>query len=229
MSKIIKPQGKINSIDTLDDVIGKKRLLIFDMDGTLLDSMEFWQNLGRQYLESKGKSPDDDLEDVIESMTLQESASYFKKKYDLDEDTEEIIKEVVDFIEDKYLNEIPLKKGVKKFLEKVYYQGYKMCILTTSEKSQAVGALKRTGVLDLFDEVYTDKDFNLSKKDPQIYVKTCEKMGEFPSDTVLFEDALYAIESAKKTKCTVVGVYDEYSKGDWDKIISIADKAIKNF
>ena len=229
MSEIIQPQEKINSIDILNDVMAKKRLLIFDMDGTLLDSMEFWQNLGRKYLESKGKSPEDDLEAIIESMTLQESASYFKKKYDLDEDTEEIIKEVLDFIEDKYLNEIPLKKGVKKFLEKVYSQGYKMCILTTSEKSQAIGALKRTGVLDLFDEVYTDRDFNLSKKDPQIYIKTCEKMGESPSDTVVFEDALYAVESAKKTKCTVVGVYDEYSKGDWDKIISIADKAIKNF
>ena len=118
---------------------------------------------------------------------------------------------------------------IKKFLEKVNSQGYKMCILTTSEKSQAVGALKRTGVLDLFDEVYTDRDFNLSKKDPQIYIKACEKMGESPSDTVVFEDALYAVESAKKTKCVVVGVYDEYSKGDWDKIISIADKTIQSF
>ena len=118
---------------------------------------------------------------------------------------------------------------MKKFLEKVYSQGYKMCILTTSEKSQAIGALKRTGVLDLFDEVYTDRDFNLSKKDPQIYIKACEKMGESPSDTVVFEDALYAVESAKKTKCVVVGVYDEYSKGDWDKIISIADKTIQSF
>ena len=73
-----------------------------------------------------------------------------------------------------------------------------MCILTTSEKSQAIGALKRTGVLDLFDAVYTDRDFDLSKKNPQIYIKTCEKMDELPSDTVVFEDALYAVESAKK-------------------------------
>ena len=159
-------------------------------------------------------------------MTLKESASYFKTKYSLEEDVETIIKQVLDFIEDKYLNEIPLKKGAKDFLIKAHSDGYKMCILTTSEKSQAIGALKRTGVLDLFDEIYTDRDFDLSKKNPQIYVKTCEKMGESPSDTVVFEDALYAVESAKKAQCTVIGVYDEYSKCDWQNIKNIANSTI---
>ena len=223
MQKCYKKELKLR----LDNWIDKnKKLFIFDMDGTLLDSMEFWQNLGRQYLESKGKTPENNLEKIIESMTLKESASYFKTKYNLEEDVETIIKQVLDFIEDKYLNEIPLKKGVKEFLIKAHSEGYKMCILTTSEKSQAIGALKRTGVLDLFDAVYTDRDFDLSKKNPQIYIKTCEKMGESPSDTVVFEDALYAVESAKKAKCTVIGVYDEYSKCDWQNIKNIANSTI---
>ena len=214
MSQIIKEQHN----EQINHIIDKnKKLLIFDMDGTLLDSMGFWQNLGRRYLESKGKAPENNLEKIIESMTLKESASYFKTKYNLEEDVETIIKQVLDFIEDKYL---------KDFLIKAHSEGYKMCILTTSEKSQAIGALKRTGVLDLFDEIYTDRDFDLSKKNPQIYVKTCEKMGESPSDTVVFEDALYAVESAKKAQCTVIGVYDEYSKCDWQNIKNIANSTI---
>ena len=197
MSQIIKEQHN----EQINHIIDKnKKLLIFDMDGTLLDSMGFWQNLGRRYLESKGKAPENNLEKIIESMTLKESASYFKTKYNLEEDVD--------------------------FLIKAHSDGYKMCILTTSEKSQAIGALKRTGVLDLFDEIYTDRDFDLSKKNPQIYVKTCEKMGESPSDTVVFEDALYAVESAKKAQFTVIGVYDEYSKCDWQNIKNIANSTI---
>ena len=90
----------------------------------------------------------------------------------------------------------------------------------------AIFDMAKTPVLDLFDEIYTDRDFDLSKKNPQIYVKTCEKMGESPSDTVVFEDALYAVESAKKAQCTVIGVYDEYSKCDWQNIKNIANSTI---
>ena len=99
MQKCYKKELKLR----LDNLIDKnKKLLIFDMDGTLLDSMEFWQNLGRQYLESKGKTPENNLEKIIESMTLKESASYFKTKYNLEEDVDTIIKQVLDFIEDKH-------------------------------------------------------------------------------------------------------------------------------
>ena len=123
MSQIIKEQHN----EQINHIIDKnKKLLIFDMDGTLLDSMGFWQNLGRRYLESKGKAPENNLEKIIESMTLKESASYFKTKYNLEEDVETIIKQVLDFIEDKYLNEIPLKKGAKDFLIKAHSDGYKM-------------------------------------------------------------------------------------------------------
>ena len=69
----------------------------------------------------------------------------------------------------------------------------------------------------------------MSKKNPQIYIKVCERMNEVPQNTVVFEDALYAIESAKKAHCTVIGVYDEYYKNDWNKIQSIADGIIYDF
>ena len=146
----------------LDRIIHNKKLLIFDMDGTLLDSMKLWKYLGRIYLQSKGKLAQDNLEEVIDIMTLNESASYLKSTYNLNESLDIIENQILDMIEDKYLNEIPLKEGVKEYLIQLNKMGYKMCILTTSQKNQALAALKRTEILDLFDKVYTDKDFELS-------------------------------------------------------------------
>ena len=103
----------------LDNIIDNKKLLVFDMDGTLLDSMELWRYLGRIYLKSKGKEVEDNLEEVIDCMTLEESASYFKSNYNLNEDINVIEKEIISFIEKKYLNDIPLKNGVKKYLQEL--------------------------------------------------------------------------------------------------------------
>lgn len=227
--KVFIRKNRDGNVMELDNIIDNKKLLVFDMDGTLLDSMELWRYLGRIYLKSKGKEVKDNLEEVIDCMTLEESASYFKSNYNLNEDINVIEKEIISFIENKYLNDIPLKSGVKEYLQELHKEGYKMCVLTTSEKKQAISALRRTGILDLFDKVYTDKDFTMSKTNPQIYIKVCERMNEAPQNTVVFEDALYAIESAKNANCTVIGVYDEYYKNDWNKIQSIADGTIYNF
>lgn len=207
----------------------KEKLLIFDMDGTLLDSMELWTNLGRFYLESKGKIVQDDLEKIIDSMTLEESASYFKFTYKLKEDVDTIIKQILDFIKDKYLYEIPLKKGAYNYLKSMKKKGNLMCILTTSEKSLAIAALKRNGVLNLFNEVYTDKDFDMSKRESQLYINVCKNMNVNSNEAVVYEDSLYAIESAKKAGCKVIGVYDDFSKKDWKRINFIADEVIINF
>ena len=162
-------------------------------------------------------------------MTLNESASYLKSTYNLNESLDIIENQILDMIEDKYLNEIPLKEGVKEYLIQLNKMGYKMCILTTSQKNQALAALKRTEILDLFDKVYTDKDFERSKRNPQIYLQVCRDMNEKPQDTVVFEDALYAVESAKLSHCKVVGIYDEYYKDDWNKIVSMSDESIYSF
>lgn len=206
-----------------------RKLLIFDMDGTLLDSMNYWRELGRIYLKLKGKSPEDDLEEKIESMTLQESASYLREKYDLKENEEQIQEEVMSLIEDKYKNEIPLKKGAKSYLDKMKKCGYRMCILTTCEKNNAISALKRLQILDFFEQIYTDKDFKVTKKSPKIYIEVCEKMNSNPYETTIYEDAPYAIKAAKNTECKVVGVYDDFYKQDWNKIKSMADCTIENY
>ena len=136
----------------LDRIIHNKKLLIFDMDGTLLDSMKLWKYLGRIYLQSKGKLAQDNLEEVIDIMTLNESASYLKSTYNLNESLDIIENQILDMIEDKYLNEIPLKEGVKEYLIQLKKMGYKMCILTTSQKNQALAALKRTEILEQLNE-----------------------------------------------------------------------------
>ena len=200
--------------------------IIFDIDGTLLDSMSMWENLGSIYLKSKSITPPNNLTEIIENKTLEESAEYFIRDFGLNETVENVVNGILSLIKYHYEEEVVLKPHTLDLLEKEKASGSRMCILTATDKDLAIAALKRNGILDYFEEVYTCSLLGLSKRHPEIFIKTCELMNFEPENTVVYEDALYAIKSAKKAGLKVIAVNDSSNRKDIDEIKSLADKII---
>lgn len=183
--------------------------IIFDMDGTILDSMDYWKYLGRDYLKANNIVPPDNLNEIIEDMTMEESSKYFIEKLGLNKDSETIIKEIYDLIEYEYENIIEPKEDIKKIILDEYEKGTSMCILTTSGYNCAEKAMKRVGLNHCFKKIITSDMLNMSKRTKDIYLKTCEIMKYNIDETIVYEDAPYAIKAAKEAGLKVVEVYDK--------------------
>lgn len=201
--------------------------IIFDMDGTLLDSMPVWENLGSMYLKSCGAEPEKGLSKIIEMMTLEESAAYFKDTYLPQKNVDEIKKGILLFIQGQYENVIPLKAGRKALLQQLSQSGATMCILTTSDEHCARAALERLGVYQYFQRILTSEELNLSKRTPQIYLKTCSEMGFRPENKTVYEDGLTQVKMAKTAGCRVIAAFDESSRKDWNEIMQFADEILE--
>lgn len=187
--------------------------IIFDMDGTILDSMDYWKYLGRDYLIANNIVPPDNISQIIEDMTMEEAANYFIEKLGLKKDTETVVRETYDLIEYKYEEVIEPKEDIKKLILDEYEKGTSMCILTTSGYNCAEKAMKRIGINHCFKKILTGDMLNMSKRTKDIYIKTCEIMNYNPAETIVYEDAPYAIKAAKEAGLEVVQVYDKA----WDE------------
>ncbi len=191
---------------------------IFDLDGTLIDSMPIWNDLSFNFLTARGVTPKPDLRDNVSTMFLRESSQYVVDEYNLDCTADDVLDFMHGQIDNFYINLVLPKEDVIPFLEGLKKAGIKMCVATATERRLAIPALERNGMLGYFDEVFTCAELGVSKRDPLIFEKALEHLGTEKQETYVFEDSYHAVETAAEAGFPVAAVYDESAAGKKDKI-----------
>ena len=195
---------------------------IFDLDGTLLDSMFIWDTIGEEYLRSLGKEPHEDLKETFMTLTLEEAAEYYREHYGVTLSVKEIVDGVNAMVEQTYRTKVTLKPGISEYLAWLKENGVRMCVATVTDRYLVEETLERLGVRHYFSEIYTCAEVGSGKDKPVIYQKALEHLGTEKSDTYVFEDLPFALNTAKTDGFPTVGVYDRH-EAHQDELKELAD------
>ncbi len=201
---------------------------IFDFDGTLFDSMSIWETAGADFLRSIGIAPKKNLWLTLKSMSLLQSAEYLKNEYELPLTIDEIINGINQTVADFYLYRAMPKKNAAEFLTALQDNGVKMCIATATDRHLIEAALKRCNMLHFFEEIFTCTEVGCGKDKPHIYNRALDFLATDKCETVVFEDACYAVHTARNADFLVAGVFDRYELQQ-DKLKELADIYLTDF
>lgn len=204
----------------------KNKNIIFDMDGTLVDSMPFWKNSAKEYAQEKGVVIPDNFDEVTGVMDLNEYAEYVKNELGIDTNLEQITNAAVKIMNKHYASDIPAKTGMVELIKREYEAGSNLVIFSASDKTSVEILLNRFGVRECFKDIYTVYDIGLNKSDKESYRKAAHLAGMDEENVWVYEDILRGVKAAKEAGFNVCAVYDEDSKKDWDIIKTYADKII---
>ena len=202
---------------------------IFDLDGTLIDSMWIWEKIDTDYLINKGYTKPENLKDEIGHLSFEQTAIYFKNKFNISDTVEEIMKEWHSMAVAHYTKDVKLKPGAKDFLIKLKTMNIKIGLATSNSQELLKAALEANGIYELFDSITTTDEVARGKNFPDVYLLSSEKLGVKPHECVVFEDILPAVQGAKAAGMKVIAVYDESSEQDKDKVISLANSYIESY
>ncbi|MDR1132357.1 MAG: HAD family phosphatase [Oscillospiraceae bacterium] len=202
---------------------------IFDMDGTLTDSMHIWIDMAGQYLISCGINPREGLEKDIRHLTGVQMIAYLRKEYGLDRTLEEVSAGIGRLVEPYYRNTVPTKADVTLLLDRLREKGVKMCVASATDQSLVELVLGRLGLLDYFSAVFSCVTLLTGKEKPLIFEKALAHLGTPRAETFVFEDALYAAKTAKKAGFPIVGVYDPSAEDTIGEMIALSDIYIRDY
>lgn len=213
----------------LKELVDNSKAIIFDLDGTLIDSMNVWSDIDKEFFKMHDLPFEKDYQKEIGHKGLKEIAAYTKTRYNLKESEDEIISIWLDMAKEAYAYKIPLKEGVKSFLEYLQSKNRKMGIATSNSLELTELILKHHDIYKYFSKVVTVNELKTNKGSPDIYLHISDSFGLTPNECIVFEDLLTGIRTAKKAGYKVVGVKEISSLDKEKEIREIADLYISNY
>lgn len=205
------------------------KAVIFDLDGTLVDSMWMWKKIDIEFLGNYGFECPSELQKEIEGMSFSETAVYFKERFHLKESLEEIKEIWTEMSIDKYRNEVPLKRGAGDFLEFLYTNGIRAGIATSNGRQMVDAVIESLGIGRYFQTITTACEVAAGKPAPDIYLKVAADLGVSPSHCLVFEDVPAGIMAGKRAGMRVCAVDDVFSKHMEAEKRSLADYFITDY
>lgn len=202
---------------------------IFDMDGTLVDSLMvwnvLWSRLGKKFLDDESFMPSEEDDKKVRTLTLKDAMALIHNNYGFGEDGEELLALANAMAVDFYANHVELKAGVRDFLEHCKKTGVKMCIASATATELIELAMEHCSLKQYFSGIFSCGKIGKGKEEPDVFLQAAEFLGENVKETWIFEDSLVAIKTAVKVGFPTVGIYDRFNFGQ-DEIKKIANEYI---
>ncbi len=206
-----------------------KKAVIFDLDGTLVDSMWIWKEIDVRFLGKYGLTVPKGLNDALEGYSFYETAVYFKEHFPLPLTIEEIMETWNEMAAQMYIHEIPLKEGVKEFISFLKEKDLPLGIATSNSRELTKACLRANGIMDAFEYICTSDEVPKGKPEPDVYLHAAEQLHAAPETVLVFEDIPYGLMAGKRANMTTCAVKDSYSERSINEKLKIADYYIESY
>ena len=193
------------------------KAVIFDLDGTLLDSCKVWWEVDQNFFKKRGREVPQDYGKIIGTMGLAQAAVFTKETYGIEESPEEIFSEWMDAVVSKYSEEVKLKPHAREYLEFLAKNNIPLAVATAASRVMYEPCLKNNGVYYYFDHICDVKKFKEGKNTPELFLHVANLLGYKPSEILIFEDTLHAIKVALEAGFNVCSVYEETCRDEEEK------------